>query len=162
MQSRTGSAKTERADTIIQQKTLDSFKAYSNQTHLNRRQFSEKHNELLSYYEKYIDLTCLFQNINEFISIVPHPSFQSKSIDNYLYELENILGKISGLFCCCFDYNQIDKLKEIYKYIINKILNQKEAGVNQLKDNEFSFFFSLYRSFGVFINSFCFNYSFLH
>ena len=115
-----------------------------------------------SYYEKYIDLICLFQNINEFISIVPHPSFQSKSIDNYLYELENILGKIPGLFCCCFDYNQIDKLKEIYKYIINKILNQKEAGVNQLKDNEFSFFFSLYRSFGVFINSFCFNYSFLH
>ena len=48
MQSRTGSAKTERADTIIQQKTLDSFKAYSNQTHLNRRQFSEKHNELLN------------------------------------------------------------------------------------------------------------------
>ena len=115
-----------------------------------------------SYYTKFIDIICLFQNINEFISIVPHPPFQDKPFNDYLYQLENILNKIPRLFGCCFDYNQIDKLKEVYKYIINKILYQKDAGVNQLEDNEFSFFFSLYRCFGAFINSFCFNYSFLH
>ena len=114
------------------------------------------------YYEKFIDLTCLFQNIYEFVSIVPHPSFQKKSLDNYMYKLENILSTIPGLLCCCFDWNKIDKIKVIYKYIINKILNQKEEEVNQLVDNEFSFFFSLYRCFGVFINTFCFNYSFLN
>ena len=113
-----------------------------------------------SYFKKFIDLTCLFQNIFEFISIVPHPSFQDKSIDNYLYEIESRLSIIPGLLNCCFDWKQTDKLKEIYGYIIYKILNQKKEGINQLEDNEFSFFFSLYRSFGVFMNAFCFNYSF--
>ena len=118
--------------------------------------------EKTSFFKKIIDITCLFHNIYEFISIFPHPSFQDKSINNYLYELENTLSKIPGLLNCCLDWNQIDKLKEIYQYIIYKILNQKKEGINQLEENEFSFFISLYRSFGSFMNGFCFNYSFLN
>ena len=115
-----------------------------------------------SYFKRFIDLICLFQNIYEFISIVPHPPFQDKSINNLLFEIENILSKIPNLMNCCFDWNQMEQLKEIYTYIIYKILNQKKEGVNQLEANEFSFLQPLYRSFGVFMNGFCFNHSFLN
>ena len=118
--------------------------------------------EKTEYFKKYIDLTCLFQNIYEFISIVPHPQYQDKSFNNQLFEIENILSKVPNLLNSCIDFNKIDKLKEIYGYIINKILNQKEEGINQLEVNEFSFLQPLYRSFGAIINTFCFNHSFMN
>jgi hypothetical protein len=54
----------------------------------------------------------------------------------------------------------MEQLKDIFKYLINKILNQKKEGIKQLKEDEYSFHLGLYRCFGLFLNSFCFNYSF--
>ena len=118
--------------------------------------------EKTTYIKRCIDLFCLFQNYYEYASIVPHPPFISKSINYTLLGTEKILTKMPGFFNCFFDWKNIEKLKEIYKYIIYKILNQEKEGIKQLKENEFSFFLTLYRSFGILMNSFCFNYSFLN
>ena len=66
------------------------------------------------------------------------------------------------MLICSFDWNKMEQLKDIYGYIIYKILNQEKEGIKQLKENEFSFYIILYRIFGIFLNGFCFNYSFIN
>ena len=41
-------------------------------------------------------------------------------------------------------------------------MNQEKEDIKKLEDNEFSYHLGLYRSFGIFINNFCFNYSFIN
>ena len=53
-------------------------------------------------------------------------------------------------------------MKEIYGYFIFKILNQEKEGIKQLEEDEFSSHLILYRSFGIFMNSFCFNNSLIN
>ena len=118
--------------------------------------------EKISYFKKIIDIICLFHNIYEYKSIVPHPSFQDKSPKKLLLKIEKHLIKITGLLNCCLDFEKLDILKEIYQYIINKILNQEKEGIKQLKENEYSFFLILYRCFSIFMNDFCFNHSFIN
>ena len=115
-----------------------------------------------SYFTNIIDIIGLFLNIYEYKSIVPHPIMQDKFIDRYSFGIEQFLLKISGLMNTCFDWTKIDKLKNIYKYIINKIINQEKEGIKQLKENEFSYHICLYRTFGILMNAFCFNYSFIN
>ena len=115
-----------------------------------------------SYINRYIDLICEFHNNYEMASIIPHPSFSNTSVTDNLLEILKIFIKIPGYFNCFFDWKNIEKLKDIYKYIIYKILKKKKEGIKLLKDNEFSLFLLLYKIFGKFINSFCFNYSFLN
>ena len=114
------------------------------------------------YYKRIIDLICLFHNINQYKSILPHPKFQDKEFHIHLFYIENIINIIPRTLNCFLEYDKLEKLKEIYKYIIYKILNQKKEGIQQLKNDEYSFHLSLYRCFGSFINSFCFNYSFIN
>ena len=118
--------------------------------------------EKTTYFKKAIDLICLFQNINEYESKVPHPPFQGKFFTHYYYEIERFLTRIPQILNCCLEYEKIDKLKEIYQYIINKILNQEKEGIKHLKENEFSFHLVLYRCFGILMNSFCFNHSLIN
>ena len=131
-------------------------------TYLSKPKIKILMTEKVSYFKKIVDIICLFHNIYEYKSIVPHPVFQDKSPSQFLFTLENYLTKIPGLLTCCFDWEKIDEIKEIYKYIINKILNQEKEGINQLKNEEFSFYLLLYRIFGNFMNAFCFNYSFIN
>ena len=116
--------------------------------------------EKLSYFKKIIDIICLFHNMYEYLTIVPHPDFQDKSPKRALFIIENSCIKIPGLVNCFLDLDKIEMLKEFYKYIIYKILNQKKEGIKQLEIDEFSYFLILYRIFSNFINCFCFNYSF--
>ena len=116
--------------------------------------------EKLSYFKKIIDIICLFHNMYEYLTIVPHPEFQDKSPKRALFIIENSCIKIPGLVNCFLDLDKMEKLKEFYKYIIYKILNQKKEGIKQLEIDEFSYFLILYRIFANFINFFCFNYSF--
>ena len=116
--------------------------------------------EKISFFKRIIDLICLFQNIYEYKSVVPHPEFQDKPFNKLIYGIEEHLTNIASLMTVSFDWTKIPKLKEIYKYIIFKILNQEKEGIKQLQDNEFSYYLVLYRSFEIFMNAFCFNYSF--
>ena len=50
-------------------------------------------------------------------------------------------------------------MKDIFSYIINKIINQTSERIKQLENNEYTFHLSLYRAFGLLINYFCFYYS---
>ena len=118
--------------------------------------------EKTAFFKKAIDLICLFHNMNEFKSIVPHPDFQPRLFSGYIFETERYLLKIPALLNCCIEWNKIEKLKEIYQYMINKILNQEKEEIKQLDENEFTFHINLYRSFGIFMNAFCFNYSFMN
>ena len=114
------------------------------------------------YYKKIIDLICLFHNIYKYKSIVPHPQFQEQQFHSYLFYIETNLDSLITLLNYFLDYNKIDKLKEIYQYIIYKILNQKKEGIKQLENNEYTIHLVLYRAFGTFINGFCFNNSFIN
>ena len=72
--------------------------------------------EKTTYFKKAIDIICLFQNMNEFESIVPHPRFQGKFFIHYYYEIERFLTRIPQLLNCCLEYEKIDKLKERQSY----------------------------------------------
>ena len=116
--------------------------------------------EKIEFFKIYIDIACLFHNIYGYKSIEPHPPFQDKDFLNYLNDIENLLGIIPGLLNCLLEWDKIDKLKEINKYLVNKIINQEKEKIRQLEKKEFTFHINLYRLFGIFLNSFCFNYSF--
>jgi hypothetical protein len=116
--------------------------------------------EKTSIMKRVIDIICLIHNENEIISIVPHPEFQHKGIANYLINIESSLLNIVKEINIFIEWEKMEQLKDIFKYLINKILNQKKEGIKQLKEDEYSFHLGLYRCFGLFLNSFCFNFSF--
>ena len=110
--------------------------------------------------KRIIDVMCLFHNLVEFKSIVPHPEFQDKGGSSELIYLELLLLDINKEITLFIDWEKIEYLKDIFKYFIKKILNQEKEGIIQLKEDEYTFHIGLYRSFGIYINSFCFNFSF--
>ena len=110
--------------------------------------------------KRIIDCICLIHNENKFLSIFPHPIFQKRGCSTDLIDLE--LELLSNIECLNMitQWGKIEITKEIFKYIINKIINQEKEGINQLKKDEYSFHLGLYRCFGLMINFFCFDYSF--
>ena len=116
--------------------------------------------EKTSIVKKVIDMICLIHNENEFKSIVPHPQFQNKGYSSKLIELEIKLLDVVQEINNYIDWEKIDLIKEFLKHLINKILNQEKEGIKQLKDDEYTFHLGLYRCFGIFMNSFCYNYAF--
>ena len=118
--------------------------------------------EKISFIKKIIDIIGLYHNVNEYKSLLPHPPFQNRYFADFIGDTERILVSISGILNCYIEWKNIEKLKEVYQYIIYKILNQEKEDIKKLEDNEFSYHLGLYRSFGIFINNFCFNYSFIN
>ena len=116
--------------------------------------------EKTSFFKKAINLISLFQNIDKYKSIVPHPQYQDKELSIYAFQMEKFLMIISRILNCCLDFQNVEKLKDIYKHLINKILNQEKEEIKQLEENEYTFHLELYRAFGIFMNAFCLNYSF--
>ena len=113
-----------------------------------------------SILKRTIDILCLIHNQNEFKSIVPHPQYQEKGFSSDLIDLECKIMNIVEEIILSFDWEKIDQLNDIFKYLINKILNQEKENIKQLSNNEYSFHLALYRCFGLLINSFCLNYCF--
>ena len=113
-----------------------------------------------SILKRVIDALCLMHNQNEFRSIVPHPQFQEKKCSLKFCELEfRLLNTIEGIKMY-IEWEKTEYIKDIFKYIINKIINQEKEGVKQLRDDEYSYHLGLYRCFGLLLNGFCFNYAF--
>ena len=115
-----------------------------------------------SIIERIIDCICLIHNQNGFETIFPHPEFQNKGFSSKLIEFEFRLLSIVEEITLFLPWNNIDEIKEIFRYLINKILNQQKEGIKQLKENEYTYHIALYRCLGIIINSFCFNYSFIN
>ena len=109
--------------------------------------------------KRIIDCLCLIQNKNKLISIYPHPIFQNKGFSEILINLELKLLSIIESINMFTKWNDIKSTKEIFNYLINKILNQKKEGIDQLNQNEFSFHLGLYRCFGLLLNFFCFDHA---
>ena len=116
----------------------------------------------ISIMKRVIDIIYLIHKENIIESIVPHPGFQSKGFSDNLVNFEWKLLDIIEEITIFIDWSKIDKLKEIFKYLIDIILNQEKSGIKALKKNEYSYHLVLYRCLGLFINSFCFNYAFNH
>ena len=112
-----------------------------------------------SLLKRLIDCFCLIHNKIGFKSIVPHPNFQEKGCLIELINIELHLLITENMILMCLDYNNKEKIKEVFFYLINKILNQKEEGIKQLEENEYSFHLTLYRFLGSYLNFFCFNYA---
>ena len=115
--------------------------------------------EKTSIIKRIIDCFCLIHNELEYISIFPHPQFQIKSENKNLLYLEFTLIQFVERINILIDWDRLDKAREIFNYIINKILNQEKQGIKKLQEDEYSIFLSLYRCFGLLINSYCFNYA---
>jgi len=115
--------------------------------------------EKIAIIKRIIDCICLIHNELEFKSIVPHPQFQQKKMSVDLMDLELRLLSIIEEINMFIEWEKIEYVKEIFKYIINKIINQEKEGIKLLKEDEFSFHLILYRCFGLLINYFCFNFA---
>ena len=110
--------------------------------------------------KKIIDIICLIHNGIKFKSIYPHPIYHDrKGYSETFFNLENYLINILEDINMYFNWNEIEYSKEVFKYLINKIIKEEKEGIIQLEENEFSFHICLYRTFGLLINYFCFNYS---
>ena len=116
-------------------------------------------NEKTIVIKKMIDCICLIHNELEFKSIVPHPQFQNKKESIDLLNIEIALLSTIEEINLFIDWNKFDNVKEIFKYIIYKILNQEKEGIKILNENEYSFHLCLYRCFSLLLNCFCFNYA---
>ena len=117
-------------------------------------------NKVIILIKRIVDCICLIHNKIKFKSIYPHPIFQNKGCSEKLINLEMKLLNIIESINMFTDWKDINNIKEIFKYIIDKIINQKSEGIEQLYNNEFSFHIGLYRCLGILINYFCFYYSF--
>ena len=116
-------------------------------------------NNKVSMIKKVIDCLCLIHNEMGFRSIFPHPIFQEKKYSSNLIELELHLLSNIECFNMIIQWDLTEQIKETFRYLINKIINQEAEGIKQLKTNEFTFHLGLYRCFGLMMNYFCFNYS---
>ena len=116
------------------------------------------HNKV-SMIKKVIDCLCLIHNEMGFRSIFPHPIFQEKKYSSKLIELELHLLSNIECFNMIIQWDLTEQIKEIFRYLINKIINQEAEGIKQLKTNEYTFHLGLYRCFGLMMNYFCFNYA---
>ena len=107
--------------------------------------------------KRLIDIMCLLHNQLIFKSIVPHPEFQQKKEILGIIDFELLLLYLGNLLFICTDWENMDRIKEIFNYFVNKILLMNKN--QKLGKNEFSYHISIYKYFGAFINSFCFNYA---
>ena len=113
----------------------------------------------ISLIKRTIDCLCLLHNKIEFKSIYPHPVFQEKKFSLKFINLELYLLFIVKCINLFTQWDKVNNIKDIFKYIINKIINQESEGIKILEKDEYSFHLSLYRAFGLLINYFCFYYS---
>ena len=113
----------------------------------------------VSIIKRIIDCICLIHNELEFESIFPHPEFQNKGFNDELGDLESKLLSIIEKLSHMINWKDINLTKDIFQYMINKIMNQEKEGIKQLKENEYSFHLILYRCFGILLNYFCYYYS---
>ena len=111
------------------------------------------------YIKRFIDVICIIHNQLEFKSIVPHPQFISKKFLFEFLDIEIFTIEMVNYLNYSLDYNNNNKIKDIFDYYLKKILNQKSEKIKQLEKNEFSFHLPLYRCFGLFLNSFSLNYA---
>ena len=107
--------------------------------------------------KRLIDIFCLFHKQLIFKSIVPHPAFQSKKPLIELIDMELFLLFTSNMLFLSTDWENLERMKEIFNYFVDKILFLSKN--KTLENNEFSYHLSIYRYFGAFINFFCFNYA---
>ena len=116
--------------------------------------------EKTSIIKRIIDCISLIHNQNEFKSIYPHPEFQNKRFSSTLIDFEIKLLEIVEEITMFIEWEKINYLKDTFKYLINKIINQEKEGIKQLQKEEYSYHIGLYRCFEILMNSFCFNYAF--
>ena len=119
-------------------------------------------NSKICIFERLIDISCIIHNQIEFLSIFPHPEFQEKECSIDFIEVEESLIFLLNISFLCIQWENINNIKVIFNYFIEKILHQKDKEIKILEKNEFSYHLTLYRAFGTFINYFCFNYALIN
>ena len=107
--------------------------------------------------KKLVDILSLFHNYISFKSIVPHPIFQTKKEVIELVDTELFLLVVTEMTFFCTDWENLDIIKDVFNYFVDKIFWLKKN--NTIGNNEFTYHIPIYKYFGVFINSFCFNYA---
>ena len=112
-----------------------------------------------SIIKRIIDCICLIHNESGFESFFPHPEYQNKGFNEEFINLESKLLSIIEKLSNLVNWKDGNLTKDIFQYIVNKIMNQEKEGIKQLKEKEYSFHLILYRCFGILLNYFCYYYS---
>ena len=147
-------------DEVLIKRMLDIFLIIDDDfSYFNKPKLKEIFNSNINLTKIFIDISCLIHNQCEYESIFPHPEFQNKKFSFELIKCETILMKLAYNINFCYNLEDINKFKNIFEYLINKILNQNLEGIKELKQNVFSFHLTLYRFFGIFLNYFILNYT---
>ena len=139
-------------------KTLDKIRIFMNDAkYFTKPKIRKLMGSKTNILKRLIDIFCLFHKQMEFKSYMVHPSFREKKAVIELIDLELFFIYISNVTFLYTAWDNIEIVKELFNYFIEKILYLQMTKV--LKKDEFSFHISLYRIFGAFINYFCFYYA---
>ena len=110
-----------------------------------------------SILKRIIDIDCLIHKEMKYKSITPHPPFIEKKFVVELINAELHFIFTINIIYLYTDWENMDRVKEIFNYFIEKILYLQKN--KNLDKNEFSFHLLIYRHFGAFLNFFCVNYA---
>ena len=108
--------------------------------------------------KKIIDCCCLIHNQMAVKLRKIDTSLKEKNINDDLSVVEYyLLYLFSNIIFTFIQYDNIEKIKDIFNYFIDIILNNKNIDTFEFK--EYSIHPTLYRCFGILLNVFCFNYT---
>jgi len=108
--------------------------------------------------KKIIDCCCLIHNQMPVNLRKIDSGLKEKNIKDELNNVEfYLLYLFSNIIFIFIQYGNNEMIKDIFNYFIEIILNNKNIDI--LEKKEYSIHLTLYRSFGIFLNVFCFNYS---
>ena len=108
--------------------------------------------------KKIIDCCCLIHNQMAVNLRKIDTTLKEKNLKDDLNIVEiYLLYLFSNIIFIFIQYGNNEMIKDIFNYFIDIILYNKN--IDNLETKEYSIHLTLYRSFGIFLNVFCFNYS---
>ena len=103
-----------------------------------------------------IDILSILHNINSIIAYYPHKiNFYKEAFNPELINIEYYYSMVFEFYISILNFDNQVMIRNILIYFSNVIVNKK---YKQLKENEYSFHYTLYRGFNIFLNRYCFHY----
>ena len=113
----------------------------------------------LKIHSNIIDIVCLINNLNIFENKTKFTEFQRNGYLMNLLNCEIYTLNIVIFLSHLIDFNNLESVKFIFNKLITKILEYKKYKEN-LSDKIYSHHIVYIRYYSIFLNRFCFNYSF--
>ena len=126
--------------------------------YLPKVQIQDKISSNLNIYDVIINISSLFNNLNIFEDKINYNLYQREGCNINLLNCEIFILLIHETLSLLLDYNNENNVKHIFEILISKLNDFKESKEN--KPKIFSFHITLIRIYSIYLNRFCFHYSF--